>query len=158
MGEGTRPKRATGHKLLASFLVEPFPVKGYLGDVKTILALCLVSLTLSGCAILDKATSGYTEQNLSAAGFRAQYADTPAKQAALQTMKPYQVVLTPRGGKPFYSYADPKKNLLYIGSQKEYGAYQKLLIQQDVASEEELASMQQETAAMDWDMWYPWVW
>jgi len=126
--------------------------------MKTRLLLLVSVVVLSGCALLNQATSGYSEQNLQAAGFRAQVANTPAKVQALQAMKPYTVVMSSKDGKAFYTFADPKKNVLYIGSQKEYDAYQKLLIQQDIASEQELSSMQQETASMDWDMWYPWVW
>jgi hypothetical protein len=50
-----------------------------------------------------------------------------------------------------YTYADPKQNRLYIGGAKEYAAYQKLSLQQEIAEEQEMASM-------DWDMWGPWVW
>ena len=50
-----------------------------------------------------------------------------------------------------YTYADPKQNCLYIGERKEYGAYQKLSLQQEIAEGQGMASM-------DWDMWGPWFW
>lgn len=122
------------------------------------LALVLMGATLSSCTLLNEASSGGTEQVLAAAGFQPRPADTPAKQASLAAMKPYQISMHSKGGAVYYTYADPKQGILYIGGPAQYAAYQKMTLQQEIASENEMAAVEQESAAMDWSMWGPGPW
>ena len=101
--------------------------------------------------MLRESEASSKEKMLVAAGFQIRPADTPQKQAALSALTPYKIQMRRKANAVYYSYADPKQNRLYIGGPKEYAAYQKLSLQQEIAEEQEMASM-------DWDMWGPWYW
>jgi len=59
-----------------------------------------------------------------------------------------------RQGKTYYAYPDVKRQVLYVGTQAQYDAYQKLRIQQQMAQQEaQAASMDSEAA---WAPWGPW--
>jgi hypothetical protein len=110
------------------------------------------ALTLVGCATLHRREAQDTEQVLAAAGFRAKPADTPAKLENLNTMPPRKLVSHVEDGHFVYIYADPDNcRCLYVGGDKEYSAFQKLSVDEEIADERYMAEM-------DWDMWGPWYW
>jgi len=123
-----------------------------------LLGIFVALATLSSCAFLNQMDSSSNEQLLAAAGFEPRPADTPEKAAALAAMKPYQVNMHTKGGSVYYTYADPKQKLLYVGGPKQYSAYQRLNVSEDIASENEMAAMEQAQANMDWSMWGPGPW
>ncbi len=116
--------------------------------VLTSLVLALGS-ALTGCASME---AHQKESLLSASGFKSRAPETAAQKAIFQSMKPYKMQRRTVGGKDLYAYADPKKNLVYVGTVTEYQAYKKLSVQQDVAEENELAAVETDQA-MDWDGW-----
>ena len=124
---------------------------------RAIRRLLLLGLVLAGCAsttqtILDK------ENSLSAAGFQVKFAQTPAQRANLQTLPPNQLVARSKGGVVYYLYADPTVcECIYVGNLQAYQQYQKMRSEQNLASEQILATQIDEEAAMNWDVWGP-VW
>ncbi len=119
--------------------------------VTTLLSiLCALALVViaSGCA----STKKNTENLLSAAGFKMVPANTPQRQAHLNTLPPNKVSMTQRDGKQYFIYPDPAHNVLYVGQQDQYNQYQKLREQNQMAQE------QVEAAQLNAD-WGPWgVW
>jgi hypothetical protein len=116
-----------------------------------VVLLLAMAVWSGGCALLRESEASSKEKMLVAAGFQIRPADTPQKQAALSALTPYRIQMRTKANAVHYSYADPKQNRLYIGGPKEYAAYQKLSLQQEIAEEQEMASM-------DWDMWGPSFW
>lgn len=120
-----------------------------LGLVLTFLAL----IGFSGCASLE---SGDTEQLLSAAGFRSRTPSTPKQQEIFAALPPYKLERRTVQGKVLYTYADPKRNLVFIGGEAEYQAYTRLGLQQEIAQSNLAAAEMNQAAAMNLDAWGPW--
>src|ERR1700675_2338671 len=114
---------------------------------------------LYGCASYDAQNK---ESLLTAAGFRARTPSTAAQQAMFNRMVPYKVERRVRNGKVLYAYADPQKNVVYIGGENEYQAYKQLGLQQSIAQDQLEAAQINEEASMYNDFgpyWGPWnVW
>ena len=109
----------------------------------------LLGVLACGCA-----TTKQTEDMLSAAGFKPMPATTPEQQAHLQTLPRHKVTMVLRQGKTYFAYPDERRQVLYVGTQAQYDAYQKLRIQQQMAQQEaQAASMDSEAA---WAPWGPW--
>jgi hypothetical protein len=123
-----------------------------------VVLLFLGLLGFSGCAGLG---SGDTEKLLSAAGFRVRVPTTPQQIEMFNSLQPYKVERRVVGNKVIYTYADPKRNLLFIGGEKEYQQFARLGIQQQIAmSNLAAAEINQSTAmTMNMDAWGPWgIW
>ncbi len=116
----------------------------------------LICIILAGCAAMEARKVEDTEQLLSAAGFSLKIADTPERQAHLQTLTQNKIVPHPRDGKVYYVYADAKNNRLYVGDEQAYERFQRLVVEQRIADEQEMAAETNLDAAMDWGMWGPW--
>jgi len=124
-------------------------MKGYR---KVVMLALIVALQLAGCAAIQRSEAKDKEQLLVAAGFQAKPAETPEKLTNLRTMPPRKLVSQAKDGKFVYSYADPDYcQCLYVGGPTEYSAYQRLAVEKEIAQE-------RRDAAMDWDMWGPWLW
>ena len=111
-----------------------------------VLALAVLGL---GCS-----TTKQTENMLSAAGFKMMPATTPEQQAHLKTLPPHKVTLVIRDGKTYFAYPDVKQQVLYVGQQAQYDAYQKLRVQKQMAEEQaQAANMNSEAAWAPWGAW-----
>lgn len=117
-------------------------------------ALCMA---LAGCSAIERQETGQTEQLLSAAGFEMKSADTPEKLAALERMHQHKFVRHDREGETTYVYADATDcKCLYTGNTQNYDEYEKLRVQENVASQEMMAAQMNQEDAMNWEMWGPW--
>jgi hypothetical protein len=118
------------------------------------LALCAA---LAGCAAIERHDASQKEQMLAAAGFQMRTADTPAKLADLERLQQHKLVRHERDGEASYVYADAADcKCLYTGDQASYDEFQKLQVQENVASQEMMAAEMNQQAAMNWEMWGPW--
>jgi hypothetical protein len=116
-----------------------------------------LGLALTGCAAIEREDTEQTEQLLAAAGFEMRPADTQAKLANLQGLAQHQLVRHDRDGAVTYTYADAADcKCLYSGDEKNYDAFQKLQVQQDIADQEMMAATMNEDDEMNWEMWGPW--
>ena len=114
--------------------------------VVSVLALAVLAL---GCS-----TTKQTENMLSAAGFKMMPATTPEQQAHLKTLPPNKVTMVVRDGKTYFAFPDIKQQVLYVGQQAQYDAYQKLLLQKQLAADQvQAAEMNSEPA---WGAWGGW--
>lgn len=120
--------------------------------------LAFLPLLLTGCAVINEMDASGTEQLLVASGFQVQPADTPQKQAAMNSVQPYKLLSHARGNTMRYLFADPKKNVVYVGGPKQYAAYQKLSVQQGIAEDQEMAAAEMQMLSIDqsamWDPFY----
>jgi hypothetical protein len=124
--------------------------------------LTVGSLVAAGCATQQPETPAQHAQRiepmLSAAGFHALPADTPARQTQLQSLTPLKMRFFPHDGKMHYWYADPYYcNCIYSGSEKAYGAYERIKLQEQMTNQQQMAAQMNEDAAaqenMDFTMW-----
>jgi hypothetical protein len=88
--------------------------------------LLVCAIALSGCAqIISR-----QEHLLDSAGFRAQPADTPERQAMLANLPSQQFVRGANGDFITYTYADPFVcDCLYVGSDRAYANYRRLAME-----------------------------
>jgi hypothetical protein len=116
-----------------------------------------LGMALTGCAAIEREDAEQTEQLLAAAGFEMRPADTPAKLADLQRLEQHKLVQRDRDGTVTYTYADATGcQCLYSGDEKDYDAFQKLQVQQDIAEQEQMAAAMNQEDEMNWEMWGPW--
>lgn len=113
----------------------------------------LALIGLSGCASLG---SGDTEQLLSAAGFRSRTPTTAKQIEIFNSLPPYKVERRVVQGKVLYTYADPKRNLVFIGGEKEYQEFRRLGLQQQISMNNLAAAQINQSTAMSMDAWGPW--
>lgn len=93
------------------------------------LAAAVPMLALAiGCAATTTQPSTIPEESqLLAAGFKVVAATTTQQQEHLQSLPPGKLTAWERNGKHFFIYPDAAKNQLYVGTEKEYEAYRRLV-------------------------------
>jgi len=104
-------------------------------------------------AVVGCSTTKQTENLLSAAGFKMMPATTPRQQSHLHTLPPDKVTMVERNGKTYFVFPDPKAQVIYVGQQAQYDAYQKLRLQKQMAEEQVQAANEN---ASDWAAWGDW--
>ncbi|UHD17422.1 hypothetical protein [Thiocapsa bogorovii] len=114
------------------------------------LALCAL-LSFSGCAQIQQSETQSTERMLAAAGFQMKFAKTPAQSAQVAALPQRKLTRTtgPDGAIRFVWADATDCKCIYVGTEAAYDRYQKLGVQQEIAEENEMASM-------DWDSWGGW--
>jgi len=123
------------------------------------LAFALIAMSAIGVAgcMSQQQTVANNEDNLAAAGFFVQPANTPERQAMLNRLPPHHFVQRIRGNTVSYVYADPLVcNCLYVGSQQAYNQYRLHIEQQKLADEQELTAQMYSDSAWNWGAWGPW--
>ena len=103
--------------------------------------------------VIGCSTTPQKEDILSAAGFKMVPADTPERQAHLKSLPPDKITTVQRSGKLYYTFPDPKKNVLYVGGEQQYQQYRKLRLEKQMADEQLTAASMNEDA---WNSWGPW--
>ena len=99
---------------------------------------------------------GSKEDQLAAAGFTLQPANTPARLAALKALPPHKFVQQVKGNSVMYLYGDPTIcKCVYFGSQQAYATYRAMVFQQNIANEQQLTAIMQQNAAFDFGPWGP---
>lgn len=104
---------------------------------------------VNGCS-----TTSSRENMLSAAGFKEVPADTPERQVHLNSLPADKITPVQRNGTTYYTFADPKHNVLYVGQEAQYQEYRRLRLQKQMADEQLAAAQMNEDAA--WNAWGPW--
>ena len=113
-------------------------------------------LAVTGCVSPQQQIADH-EDNLAAAGFQQHPANTPERQAMLNSLPPHHFVRRVNGDTVTYIYADPLVcDCLYVGSQQAYGAYQLHIQQQRLADQQELTATTYANPGWDWGAWGPW--
>jgi hypothetical protein len=112
-----------------------FPARARLRRVITVAVLLFA---YAGCSS-ESEQHKETERMLIAAGFHAEPADTPEKQAPLGTLPPHTLVAEPLrvGGRETraYVYADPDVcHCVLVGDEKAYQNFEQLVVSNPPAS------------------------
>jgi len=115
---------------------------------KALLATGVLVALAIGCS-----STKSTENMLSAAGFKMVPADTPERVAHLNSLPPDKITTVQRNGTLYYTFPDPKNNILYVGQQPQYEEYQKLRLQNQMTQEQLSAAEMNENA---WGVWGAW--
>ena len=98
-------------------------------------------------------TTKSRENMLSAAGFQMVPADTPQREAHLKSLPADKITPVQREGITYYTFPDPKNNVLYVGQEQQYQEYRKLRLQKQMADEELSAAQMND---YNWGVWGPW--
>ncbi len=115
-------------------------------------AILVAVLGLSSCASWE---SNNTTSLLSAAGFHTRTPETAKQVELFNSLPPYKLERRVIRGKVMYTYADTKRNLLYIGGEPEYQAFQRLGLKQQIALANLNAAQINQNNAMMWGAWGP---
>jgi hypothetical protein len=121
----------------------------------------LVTLTLvigaAGCATSkEKLTSQQREVLLESAGFKAIPATAPDQQRLMRTLPADRVSAVRRRGELYFAYPVLTRNLLYVGKNSQYLAYQQAvqLKKEDSLVKEEVESINRSMSSPGWEA--PW--
>lgn len=116
--------------------------------MKTLRLLATLAITalVAACA-----TSSQTENLLTAAGFQTRVASTPAQQALLKSLPVGKISPIQHKGNTLFAYPDPANNVVYVGRQQEYTAFEKLREQRKIAKDKVWAAEFNQEAS--WDAW-----
>lgn len=118
--------------------------------------LLMTILAFTGCTTPREEVS-QKEDNLAAAGFVEQPANTPQRQAMVNQLPPHRFLRRVHGDTVSYVYADPLVcDCLYVGSQQAYDRYRLYLQQKQLADEQQWSAEQYSDGGWDWGAWGPW--
>ena len=97
-----------------------------------LIVVAVLSLTLAGCASLQKNAVKDVEGLLTKAGFRQMPADTPEKLAHLKSLPQNKIIRRTRDGNLYIVYADASNCIcMYVGNETNLRHYRNLEIQQN---------------------------
>lgn len=120
------------------------------------ITVALASGLLTSACQSTASIVGGKEDQLAAAGFTLQPANTPARLAALKSLPPHKFVQQVKGNSVVYLYGDPTIcKCVYFGNQQAYGTYRAMVFQQQIANEQQVTAMMQQNAAFDFGPWGP---
>jgi hypothetical protein len=112
---------------------------------------------LTGCATSKaKQTTQQTENLLQAAGFKVMPATSADQQQLLKTLPAERVSAIRRKGQVYFVYPVHAQNLLYIGTNAQYLAYQQAaqVPQEDTLVDQEVESINRSVTSPGWEA--PW--
>ena len=117
---------------------------------KTLLTIGALVAVAIGCT-----TTKERENMLSAAGFKMVPANTPERQAHLKSLPADKITPVQRQGTTYYTFPDPKNNVLYVGQEAQYQKYRQLRYQKQLADEQLETAQMNENAWGAWGAWGP---
>ncbi len=115
---------------------------------KIVGAFAFCALFCSGASAATAAPPSQAESLLLAAGFKVVVASTDEQLQQIPTLPAGQVTVVSQTGKNYFVYPDLPNNRIYVGTAKEYSAYQKLRAQNNLPSANPEGSYMQQDAAM----------
>jgi hypothetical protein len=120
--------------------------------------IAALAIALAGCTAIQKQQAAQAQRMLAAAGFERQMADTPERLATLLSVVPQRKVFSVADDDgPRFVYADAEYcQCAYAGDQQAYERYQRLVVKQRLAAEQDMAAQMSDDAAMPWGPWSPW--
>lgn len=131
--------------------MRPKPLSALVGGISLLASAAI----LSSCVTETRKVED-KETDLAAAGFVAQPADTPERQAMLRRLPPNKFLTRARGNNVSYVYADPVNcKCLYVGNQQAYSRYSQARQQQRIVDRQLLAAQTYADAQWNWGIWGP---
>jgi hypothetical protein len=115
---------------------------------------------VAGIALLVLATGCATTQTtktdmLTEAGFKLVNADTPKKQELLKSLPAGHLSLITWKGKSFYVQPAAAPNQAYVGTPKEFHAYEQLRLAQQMRNDDLMAAQMNHSRMNEWNAWGP---
>jgi hypothetical protein len=119
-------------------------------------ALILVATATSCATSKEKQAVQHKEEMLKAAGFKVIPATTPAQQQMLKTLPVDRVSAVRRRGEVYFVYPVLSRNVLYVGKNSQYLAYQQVaqLTTEDALVKQEIQSINRSMSSPGWEA--PW--
>ncbi len=112
--------------------------------------------SLLACQSTRQATM-HVEGTLAAAGFTVRPANTPEREAVLDTLPPGRLAWFQHGDTINYVYADPLVcKCLYVGTQDAYETWRSTAQPRSLTQERPVAARAYPSAAWNWGTWGPW--
>src|SRR5215469_1370129 len=124
--------------------------------MKTVRTLLIAGI-LMGLAV-GCSTTSQREDMFLAAGFRKEPVDTPARQARFVALPAEKFTSVVRDGTTYYTFPDPKQNMLYVGQERQYKKYRDLRQQKQMADEQLEAAQMNENDWVAWGTWDGPIW
>jgi len=129
---------------------------GVFGRAIVALALCL---GLASCNEDGFQAVAKKEDMMIAAGFKFLPANTPERQAMFRSLPPHKFLKEIKGDKLVYIYPDPTVCVcLYVGNQKSYSAYRKMMFDKNLADEQSMTAASLDDMSWNWGAWGPYGW
>jgi hypothetical protein len=129
------------------------PMKPTFKPFRIFAPIALLALATS-CATTSQTTQ--TADMLTSAGFKLVDADTPQKQELLKTLPTGQLSVVKWKGKTFYVEPAATPNHAYVGTEKEYHAYEGLRIARQLRNDQILAAQMRNADMARWQSaWGP---
>jgi hypothetical protein len=99
--------------------------------------ITVLGIALAGCATGPSSSPGQSQADLlRAAGFKLLTADTPQRQAYMETLPNKKMVCNRYQGQTCYLICtDPGSKQCYVGDQAAYQRYQQMAIQQNMSED-----------------------
>ncbi len=128
-------------------------------------ATLVVCVALAACAAYTPVPTArpQVESMLTTAGFKTLVATTPQQLDHLSRLTPGQVSVVSQTGKNYFVYPDKDKSRIYVGTEKEYQAYQKLRAQSNLPTfsvesvsqkqDKQMSLADQQDASVTWGFW-----
>ncbi len=114
-------------------------------------------VALTGCQTIRDSNARSKEETLAAAGFQMKQAQTPEQMANVQSMPQRKLIPHTQGGQVMYVYADAEVcQCVYVGTEKNYQDYQKMVYQTELADEQETTAELNNETMFNWGVWGPW--
>ena len=124
------------------------------GRRRGLCALLAVTLVLAGCASRESRYASANEQGLTAAGFQKRLADTPAKEAHLQTLIQRRILVYKVQDRLVYVWADAKFcQCLYVGNESQFQKYEALGLEQKLRQERQTTADENKAASLFSETW-----
>jgi hypothetical protein len=130
--------------------------KGISTFLITLASLALVA-GLTGCATSKEKQAAQQKENmLVAAGFKVITATTPSQQQMLKTLPAGRISAVRRYGQVYFVYPVHAQNLLYVGQNSQYLAYQQAaqVTTEDTLVKQEIESINRSMSSPGWEA--PW--
>jgi hypothetical protein len=121
------------------------------------LTLGVISAALAACQTPQQAVQS-KENQLAAAGFTLQPANSPKRIAVMNKLPPNKFVQQTSGGTVVYVYADPAGcQCVYFGDQAAWSSYRSAVFAKRLADEQQMTAMMNQNA-FDFGPWGPGFW
>ena len=114
-------------------------------------------LIATGCTTANSSQQKQlTESRLTAAGFITLSASTPGQQQMLHTLPPGRISAVRRLGKVYFVYPDQTRNIIYIGNNAQYLAYEQVAqhAREQALVKEDMEAINRSATDMGWEV--PW--
>jgi len=126
-------------------------------DISILFLVACGMVVLTGCQTIRDSNARSKEETLAAAGFQMKQALTPEQLANVQSMPQRKLIPHTREGQVMYVYADGEAcQCVYVGTEKNYQDYQRMVYQTELADEQETTAELNNETMFNWGAWGPW--